>query len=111
MLHCIPKCEYFTDDQGKQHFRQVRIKIWNDREYFDPTAVRRNEEYDDIDEAIARLDEFSDEPSFDMKSRLTSSLLANLLTQYKQSGVLRSPDGSPKVDGKAVVDRLIKSSY
>ena len=98
MLHCKPIYEYSTDDEGKRHFRRVLLKIWDDREYFDPAAIRRNEEYDDIDQAIARLDEFSDEPSFDLKSRLGSSTLAKWLRQYKQDGVLRLPERRPEED-------------
>ena len=105
MLHCKPTCEYSTDDEGKQHFRRVLLKIWDDRDYFDPAAVRRSEEYGDIDQAIARLDEFSDEPSFDMKSSLTLSMLARLLRSYKIDGVLRRPGKPTKDDLQATLDR------
>ena len=110
VLHCTPTCEYSTDDQGKQHLRRVRIKIWDDREYFDPAAVRRHEEYEDIEEAIERLVEFGDEPSFDAKSRISSSMLANLLMRYKRTGILRSAEDPPKVDLKAAFDRLARSN-
>lgn len=105
MLHCKPTCEYSTDDEGKQHFRRVLLKIWDDRDYFDPAAVRRSEKYDDIDQAIDRLDEFNDEPSFDMKSRLTLSMLAKLLRSYKIDGVLRRPGKPTKDDLQATLDR------
>ncbi len=111
MLHCRPKCEYFTDDEGKQHFRRVRIKIWDDREYFDPAAIRRQEEYEDIDEALARLDEFSDEPSFDTVSRHRLSMLAGWLREYKRDGVLRVPERRPgqptKDDLQAILERSL----
>ena len=105
MLYCRPTYEYFTDDEGNRHFRRVLLKIWDDRDYFDPAAIRRNEEYDDIDQAIARLDEFSDEPSFDLNSRLGFSTLAKWLREYKQDGVLRLPERRPKEEIIATLDR------
>lgn len=98
MLYCRPKLMYSTDDQGEHHFVRVWIKIWDNRDYFDPAAVRRNEEYEDVDQAIARLDEFGDEPSFDSASRHRSLMLADWLREYKREGVLRPPVRNPEED-------------
>ena len=111
MLYCKPKYEYFTDDQGKQRFLRMLLKIWDHRDYFDPGAIRRQEEYEDIDEALARLDEFSDEPSFDPISRNRMSLLANRLRQYKRGGVLRSPKRTPNVDLSAIISKAMEGEF
>ena len=98
MLYCRPRWEAFTDDDGWRHFRILRLKIWDDKDYFDPSAIRRNEEYEDIEEAIARLDEFSDEPSFDTESRAVMSMLADWLRRNERDGVLPPNKPRPKLD-------------
>ncbi len=106
MLYCKPKLEYSTDDQGKQHFVRVWLRIWDNRDYFDPAAIRRNEEYKDIDQAIARLDEFGDEPSFDTVSRHRLLMLADWLRKYKRDGTLRPPVRDSKDDLSTALDRV-----
>ncbi len=106
MLYCRPKWEYRTDDDGWRHFRKLRLKIWDDKDYFDPSAIRRNEEYEDIDEAIARLDEFIDEPSFDSVSRAVMSMFADLLRRHKKDGVLPPANPRLKWELQAALDKV-----
>ena len=86
LLHCRPTCAYFTDYSDKHHFHQLEINFWDDRDFFDPSAVRRSEEYDDIDQAIERLEEIGEEMSFDELSRLSASMLAEHLRQFQETG-------------------------
>ncbi len=106
MLHCRPRCQYTTDYQEKQHFLRVWFNIWDDRDSFDPEAVRRNEEYDDIDQAIARLDEIGNDASFDVISRQSSSMLANRLKQFKRGGSLNSRERQPREDLMASLNEM-----
>ena len=114
MLYCEPKWQYFEDEQGKPRFRKLRLKIWDDKDYFDPVAVRRLEEYEDIEEAIARLDEFGAEPSFDRVSRTRASALAKRLRKFEQDGILPRLKGPSQEELQAALnrafDKLARSS-
>lgn len=99
MLHCKPMCDYVVSDDGLRHrFRRLTINFWDDRDFFDSAAVRRFEEYDDLNEAIERLTTVSQEPSLDELSRLRASMLLQRLLEYQETGLIASPEGSSSLE-------------
>ena len=84
-LHCVPRIQMEVDVRGREHFRNVWLNIWDDHHYDDPRAIRRREDYGDINLAHARLEDISNDKTFDKDSRAKAAVAIDQLLTFKES--------------------------